>query len=55
VGVLLQRALGAGEGFVSIRSHEQFGGAQSFGDWHVRLQHRTGPRPAWFAHTMPTT
>jgi hypothetical protein len=54
VGVLLQRALGAGEGFVSIRSHEQFGGEQSFGDWHVRLQHRTGPRPAIYEDVLRT-
>jgi hypothetical protein len=42
-GVLLQRILGVGEGVVSVRSRDLYGGEQSFGARRVRVSHGTPP------------
>ena len=45
VGVLLNRLFGGLPGILSIRSQDQFGGQQQFGERHLRLQHGSSSRP----------
>jgi len=49
VGTLLKRLFGTAPRIISIRSQDQFGGEQQFGERHLRLHHGTAPRPAVYA------
>ncbi len=49
VGVLLKRLFGTAPGIISIRSQDQFGGEQQFGERQLRLHHGNAPRPAVYA------
>jgi hypothetical protein len=52
VGVLLKRLFGDAPRIISIRSQDQFGGEQRFGDRHLRLDHGAATRPEVYARVL---